>query len=140
MDPAAVELVRFDTDLGKHGDTGTSELEVLRAVASGGADAGAIGEPTLAAFRAQGLPELAEVEVVWRSPTYHHCNFTALAGPGRERRQAWAAALLAMSFEDPEMRPAMELEGVRRWLPGGREGYESLREAMREQGLVGLAS
>jgi ABC-type phosphate/phosphonate transport system substrate-binding protein len=140
LDPEAVELLRFDSDLGKHGDTGTSELEVLRAVAAGEADAGAIGDPTLAAFRAQGLGELAEVEVVWRSPSYHHCNFTALAGPGRERRERWAAELLAMSFDDPEMRPAMELEGVRRWLPGGREGYESLRAAMREQGLVATAS
>ncbi len=140
LDPDRVELLRFDTDLGKHGDTGSSELEVLRAVAAGEADAGAIGEPTLAAFRSQGLPELAEVEVVWRSPTYYHCNFTALAGPGRDRRERWAAALLAMSFEDPEMRPAMELEGVRRWLPGDREGYESLRAAMREQGRLGAAS
>lgn len=132
----ACGLLRFDTDLGKHGDTGGSELEVVRAVAAGEAPAGAIGEPTLAAFRAQGVPELDGLEVVWRSPVFHHCNFTALAGPGRERRERWAAALMAMSFDDPEMRPAMELEGVRRWLPSDRTGYRSLVAAMREQGLL----
>ncbi|HEX8752783.1 MAG TPA: PhnD/SsuA/transferrin family substrate-binding protein [Solirubrobacterales bacterium] len=136
LDPAAVELVRFDRDLGKHGDTGGSEREVLRAVAAGEADAGALGEPTLAALRSEGVAELEGLEVVWRSPTYYHCNFTALAGPGRERRERWAQALLEMSFEDAEMRPAMELEGVRRWLPSDEEGYRSLREAMREQGLL----
>ena len=37
--------LRFDSDVGKHGDTGTSEAEVLRAVLDGRADAGAIGSP-----------------------------------------------------------------------------------------------
>ena len=34
--------LRFNTDLGKHGDTGTSEAEVVRTVLDGRADAGAI--------------------------------------------------------------------------------------------------
>ena len=37
--------LRFDSDVGKHGDTGTSEVEVVRAVLGGRADAGAIGSP-----------------------------------------------------------------------------------------------
>src|SRR5246127_2179896 len=37
--------LRFNSDLGKHGDTGTSETEVIRAVLDGRADAGAIGSP-----------------------------------------------------------------------------------------------
>jgi ABC-type phosphate/phosphonate transport system substrate-binding protein len=133
------DLVRFDFDLGKHGDTGVSELEVVRSLATGEADAGAIGEPTLAAFRAQGLPEMQDLEVIWRSPTYYHCNFTTLAGSGRERRERWARGLLAMSFDDAAMRPAMELEGVRRWRPGDRAGYESLAAAVREQPAAGTS-
>lgn len=35
-----------------------------------------------------------------------------------------------MSYDDPGMRHAMILEGVRRWLPGDRSGYRSLAEAM----------
>ena len=35
-----LRLIRFDLDVGKHGDTGTSEVEVLRAVAGGQADGG----------------------------------------------------------------------------------------------------
>ncbi len=136
LDPEETELLRFDRDIGKHGDTGISERSVIRAVAAGEADAGAVGEPMLAAFRAEGVPELGALEAIWRSPTYCHCNFTALAGPGRERRERWSQALVEMSFEDPQMRPAMELEGVRRWLPGDPDGYRSLAEAMREQGLL----
>jgi phosphonate transport system substrate-binding protein len=127
---ADCELVRFDTDMGKHGDTGDSELRVVQAVAEGDADAGAIGDPTWAAFREQGLPATHALAVTWRSPTYYHCNFTALPSFDEERGEAWARALLAMSYDDPAMRQPMTLEGVKRWLPGDRDGYTSLAQAM----------
>jgi ABC-type phosphate/phosphonate transport system substrate-binding protein len=124
------ELVRFDTDLGKHGDTGDSELRVIRAVAEGSVDAGALGEPTLAAFRAERVPAVADLEVAWRSPTYYHCNFTALPSLEDTLARRWEEALMAMSYDDERMRQAMDLEGVKRWLPGDRAGYESLAVAM----------
>jgi phosphonate transport system substrate-binding protein len=124
------ELVRFDTDLGKHGDTGDSELRVVRAVAEGEADAGALGETTLAAFRAERVPAVAELEVAWRSPTYYHCNFTALPSLDDTLAKRWQQALLAMSYDDVRMRQAMTLEGAKRWLPGDRSGYEALAAAM----------
>ncbi len=130
---SACELVRFDTDLGKHGDTGDSELRVIRAVAEGAADAGALGEPTLAAFRAERVPAAAELEVAWRSPTYYHCNFTALPSLDDRLAEQWLQALLAMSYDDPSMRQAMALEGVRRWLPGDRSGYGALAAAMSKE-------
>jgi phosphonate transport system substrate-binding protein len=127
---SACELVRFDTDLGKHGDTGDSELRVVRAVAEGEADAGALGETTLAALREQCVPAVADLEVAWRSPTYYHCNFTTLPSLDDGVAQRWQEALLAMSYEDERQRQAMDLEGVRRWLPGDRAGYTALAEAM----------
>ncbi len=133
LDAAAdCELVRFDTDLGKHGDTGDSELRVIRAVSDGAADAGAVGETTLAALRAERVPAAAGLEVAWRSPTYYHCNFTALPSLDGELAERWQAALLAMSYDDPSMRQAMTLEGVKRWLPGDRSGYEALAKAMAD--------
>jgi ABC-type phosphate/phosphonate transport system substrate-binding protein len=130
------ELLRFDTDLGKHGDTGDSELHVVRAVAAGEADAGALSDVYLSVFRAEGVHEVAGLEVVWRSPTYCHCNFTVLSSFDDELADRWSKALLEMDFDDPTLRPAMELEGVRRWLASGREGYASLTAAMREQGRL----
>ena len=136
LDVASCRLVRFDTDLGKHGDTGDSELHVVRAVAEGEADAGALSAAYFSAFRAESVPAVSELEVVWRSPDYYHCNFTALGSLDRELSERWAQALLAMDYDDPSVRPAMDLEGVRRWHPGDREGYASLQEAMREQALL----
>jgi ABC-type phosphate/phosphonate transport system substrate-binding protein len=133
--PREEQLLRFDTDLGKHGDTGDSELRVVEAVAAGDADAGALGDATWAALRTQGHPAVAEVEVVWRSPTYYHCNFTALPSIDATVAAAWSEALLAMDHGDPTLRQAMDLEGVRRWLPADKEGYRTLAEAMREGGV-----
>lgn len=129
-------LVRFDTDLGKHGDTGDSELRVARAVAEGEADAGAIGDATWAAMRSEGFAPATELELAWRSPTYYHCNFTALPAFERGRGERWSEALLAMSYDDPTVRNVMDLEGVKRWLRGDKSGYADLTEAMREQGYL----
>jgi ABC-type phosphate/phosphonate transport system substrate-binding protein len=136
LDVASSPLLRFDTDLGKHGDTGDSELHVVRAVADGAADAGALSAAYFSAFRAESVPAVADLEVVWRSPDYYHCNFTALDSLDGEIAERWSRALLAMDHDDPELRPAMDLEGVRRWYPGDREGYASLEAAMREQALL----
>ena len=136
LDVESCRLVRFDTDLGKHGDTGDSELHVVRAVAEGEADAGALSAAYFSAFRAESVPAVADLEVVWRSPDYYHCNFTVLDSLDLELSERWSRALLAMDYNDASLRPAMDLEGVRRWHPGDREGYASLQKAMREQALL----
>src|ERR1700747_895935 len=47
--------LRFDSDVGKHGDTGTSEVEVVRAILDGRADTGAIGSPFWNTVRSERL-------------------------------------------------------------------------------------
>lgn len=129
-------LLRFDTDLGKHGDTGDSELRVLAAVREGHAGAGAVGAPLWASLKSQASPLLEGLQVQWRSPGYYHCNFTALGSIDSHLAQAWLQALLAMDYNDPLVRTAMDLEGVKQWLPGDEQGYRTLTEAMQEQGCL----
>lgn len=137
LDPdSEIELIRFDTDLGKHGDTGDSELHVVRAVAEGEADVGAVGEPALAGLRERGFAPAGEVQVAWRSPTYYHCTFTALPDFDGAAGEQFEAALLAMDYNDAGMRPAMDLESVKRWHPSDTQGYETLTAAMSAQGLL----
>jgi ABC-type phosphate/phosphonate transport system substrate-binding protein len=131
-----VRLLPFDTDLGKHGDTGDSERRVVEAVARGDAQAGALGDATWTQLRAQGIAETADLTVVWRSPTYSHCCFTARPELDRGVAGRWLELLLDMSYDDPGMRHAMDLEGVKRWLPGDKSGYGELTAAMRDQGYL----
>ncbi|MBA2639317.1 MAG: PhnD/SsuA/transferrin family substrate-binding protein [Nocardioidaceae bacterium] len=130
----AVELVRIDSDVGKHGDTGRSELDALRTVLDGHADAAAIGINT---WEAIGRDELmpGAFEAFWESPTYSHCNFTALPRVPQERTQPWLDHLLAMDWDNPDHRPILEMEGLRQWVPPQLDGYASLFEAVREQAI-----
>ena len=41
-----------------------------------------------------------------------------------------------MDYDDPAVRGFMDLEGVKRWLPGDKRGYEDLTAAMHEQGYL----
>ena len=129
-----VDLLRIDSDLGKHGDTGRSELDAIRAVLDERADAAAIGITT---WEAIGRDELmpGALQEFWRSPAYCHCNFTALDTLPAERAEPWVAHLLAMSWENPEHRRILELEGLRRWVRPDLAGYASLFDAVKQQGI-----
>jgi ABC-type phosphate/phosphonate transport system substrate-binding protein len=131
LDPETdVELIRFDIDVGKHGDTGTSELEVLQALQEGRADAGMIGHPIWLRQVEQGSVNTALLRSVWSSPGYCHCNFTALPDFDAELGRRWADALLKMNYNDQRWRRLMDLEGLTAWLPGQKVGYEVLTAAL----------
>lgn len=134
LGPDAVDMVRINTDVGKHGDTGRSELDALRAVLDERADAAAIGINT---WEAIGREELmpGAFEVFWESPTYCHCNFTALPELAEDRVRPWVDELLAMDWDNPQHRPILEMEGLRQWVLPQLDGYASLFEAVREQGI-----
>lgn len=124
-------VFRFDTDVGKHGDTGTSEEEVVRAVLNREADAGALGKATWDAYVAAGRIDPQKVRIFWTSPGYCHCNFTARADFPAELAQRFTQAILAMDYQQPEQKRIMDLEGLTRWVPGRTEGYRELEEAAR---------
>jgi phosphonate transport system substrate-binding protein len=129
-----VDLLRIDSDLGKHGDTGRSELDAIRAVLDEEADAAALGINTWEAIgKDQLMPEA--LSEFWRSPEYCHCNFTALDRLPEDRTKPWVDHLLAMSWNNPDHRRILELEGLRRWVRPDLSGYASLFEAIEEQGI-----
>ncbi len=127
--------LRFDLDVGKHGDTGTSEVDVLKAVLEGKADAGFVGSPFWAGVREKGLVPTAALQEVWTSPDFTHCMFTARTDLPAAEREAFKKALFAMSFDDPKHRPILEAEGLKKWI-APEDGYASLRAAAKAQGLL----
>jgi ABC-type phosphate/phosphonate transport system substrate-binding protein len=132
-------VLRFDLDVGKHGDTGTSELEVLRALRAGEADVGALGETTWKHQVAGGQIDIRQIRPIWHSPGYCHCNFTALDDLPAEWGRQWTEALLGMHYEDPRWRGLMDNEGLKRWVradPDILEGYQVLFDAVEQQGLA----
>jgi ABC-type phosphate/phosphonate transport system substrate-binding protein len=127
--------LRFNSDVGKHGDTGTSEVEVVRSILDGRADAGAIGSPFWERVKAERLvPDGALIEI-WTSPPFNHCMFTARPDFEPELAQRFTAALSGMSYDNPVHRPVLDAEGLKRWVAPQLDGYASLRAAGAQQGL-----
>ncbi|MGB7855978.1 MAG: PhnD/SsuA/transferrin family substrate-binding protein, partial [Pseudolabrys sp.] len=127
--------LRFNSDLGKHGDTGASEVEVVRAILDGRADAGAIGSPFWKAVQVERLVPQGSLTEIWTSPPYNHCMFTARPDLDPVLQQRFAEALSGMSYDNPKHRGVLEAEGLQRWLEPHLDGYESLREASARQGF-----
>lgn len=140
VDPAKdCALLRFDLDVGKHGDTGTSELEVLRALREGRADAGALGDATWVRQVAEGRVDVSQVRPFWTSPGYCHCNFTVLGDFPEDLGRRWTDALLGMRYDNPRWRELMDLEGLKRWVradPEILEGYRALFDAVEQLGIA----
>ena len=132
--------LRFDSDVGKHGDTGASEVEVVRAILDGRADAGAIGSPFWKTVRDERLVPEGALREIWSSPAYNHCMFTARPDLDRDQEDRFVKALLAMSYDNPVHRPILEAEGLQRWLTPHIDGYDALREAASQQGFFKQAA
>jgi ABC-type phosphate/phosphonate transport system substrate-binding protein len=124
------KLLPFDTDLGKHGDTGTSELDVLAALRDGRAQAGTVGDLVWVNEQAAGRVDPSQLEVMWTTPPFDHCMFDALPRLPTPKVAAFQRALFAMKWENPKHRRLLELEGLREWKEPREEGYASLVAAL----------
>jgi phosphonate transport system substrate-binding protein len=135
VDLEKVRILAFDSDVGKHGDTGRSELEVLDALRDGRAEAGVIGDLVWVNESSAGRIDTGLIESLWTTPPFDHCMFDAVPDIDTAKADAFTKALFAMKWENPQHRRLLELEGLKEWLSPREEGYQSLKEAMRREGI-----
>ena len=131
---ADVQVLRFDVGVGLHGDHIGGEREAARALAVGQADAACMVDSNLMLFAREGvLPP--GTRVIAQTPPYDHCTMTA--GPAADAALAgrFGELLLGMSYADPELRPLLDLEGLKEWRPPRLEGYLQLERAVEESGF-----
>lgn len=129
-----VNVLPFDTDLGKHGDTGLSELDVLAALKDGRAQAGTVGDLVWVLAQGAGKIDPEQIEVLWTTPKFDHCMFDAAPSVSKQQRDAFMAAMFAMRWDDPAHRRILELEGLQKWVEPRESGYDSLIQALDETG------
>jgi ABC-type phosphate/phosphonate transport system substrate-binding protein len=110
-------------------------MAVLNAVASGEADTGAVGDPFWARVLEERQVDQGRVRLLWTTPTYHHCNFTVMNSLDESLTAPWVETLLKMDYNNPDHRPLLDMEGLKRWLPAQTQGYQTLFEAVEEQGI-----
>jgi len=131
----AVDARRFDVLVGKHGDHVGGERDAARALMRGEVDACCLIDGNHAAFTKEGTFPLGAVRVLGQTPPYDHCNMTVL-GDGHPKMGRFVELLLSMSWDDPAVRPLLEMEGLRAWRPGRLEGYVALEAAVDRFGTI----
>ena len=123
-------VVYHNVMVGKHGDHVGGERDAARAMAAGTADAACVLDANYTAFINEGTLDPGTTRVLASTPPFDHCNFTVSKALPEERSQPFVDVLLAMSFQDPEVRSLMELEGLKQWLPARTSGYAQLEKAV----------
>ena len=116
--------------VGKHGDHVGGERDAARALAAGKADAACVLDANYIVFINEGTLDPGTTRVLASTPPFDHCNFTVRADLPEERWKPFVDTLLGMSYQDPEVRALMELEGLKQWLPGRTGGYAQLERAV----------
>ena len=117
--------------VGKHGDHVGGEREAAKALLDGRADAACVLDGNYTVFINEGTLDPGTTRVLATTPPFDHCNFTVRPHMPEEQVKPFLNELLGMSFQDPEVRVFMELEGLRQWLPGRISGYTQLESAAR---------
>lgn len=139
IDNESVNIIRYNSDLGKHGDTGRSEWNVLEGLKNGSLDAGTIGSNTWIRILEEGLYPDGELISFYTSPDFCHCNFTVMPNIDSEISDNFVKMLMSQKKENPIIKKMMAMEGLNEWIITGEKelkGYDTLYEAMKEQKLL----
>jgi phosphate/phosphite/phosphonate ABC transporter binding protein len=110
----------------------SDERAVVDLVSKGVYDAGAVSRQTLEVLSAQGQPIQDTLRVIWSSPGYSHCCFTAQKELEAGLAQKITDAFTAMQYQDPLGKEVLDAEGCKAFVPGITNGWEALESAMKE--------
>jgi len=116
--------------VGKHGDHVGGEREAARALAAGEAEAACVLDANYPIFVNEGTLEPGSTRVLASTLPYDHCNFTATNELPEDRSRPFVETLLGMSFDDPQVRGLMEMEGLKKWLPARTLGHKQIWKAV----------
>jgi ABC-type phosphate/phosphonate transport system substrate-binding protein len=148
---ADVAVRRFDIGVGLHGDHVGGERDAARALFAADpadrVDAACMIDSNLLLFGREGVLPAGAVRVLAQTPAYDHCTMTAGpsaaaaggagGGGGKSDISRFGALLLGMDYADAELRPLLDLEGLKEWRPPRLSGYEQLERAVDEAGFYG---
>jgi ABC-type phosphate/phosphonate transport system substrate-binding protein len=131
LDPGTdISVRRFDVMVAKHGDHVGGERAAVSALLAGEVDAACVIDGNQLLFAKEGTIAPDSVRILSRTKAYDHCTVTVLDGADMTVVDRFVELLLSMSFDDPTVRPLLELEGLRQWRPGRTSGYEQLEAAV----------
>lgn len=128
-------VINHEIAVGMHGDHVGGERHAARDLVEGRADAAVMIDANHLAFSADGTLTPGGTVIAVQTGTYDHCNFTIFEDDTAPFDR-FAELLLGQSYADPEVRPLLDLEGLKRWKPGRTSGYAALGRAIDRFGTI----
>lgn len=136
LDPGGdLEVRRFDIGVGLHGDHVGGERDAVEALAAGEVDAACILDANRMVFSSEGTLPAGTTRVLLQTGPFDHCNLTTVESGDPAAVERLGTLLRSMSYDDPEVRPLLDLEGLTRWEEGRTTGYGDLDAAVDEAGF-----
>lgn len=119
----------FDVLVGKHGDHIGGERHAAKALIEGTVDAACMIDGNHLLFSREGTLPSNSTRILAQTGEYDHCNFTVLDDAPEAAVAQFCTLLMSMSYDDPQVRPLLDLEGLKQWRPGRTEKYALLARA-----------
>ncbi|MBY0485406.1 phosphate/phosphite/phosphonate ABC transporter substrate-binding protein [Nitrosomonas sp.] len=119
----------FDVLVGKHGDHIGGERHAAKALIKGTVDAACMIDGNHLLFSREGTLPSNSTRILAQTSEYDHCNFTVLDDAPEAAVAQFCTLLMSMSYDDPQVRSLLDLEGLKQWRPGRTEKYALLARA-----------
>jgi len=126
----------FDVLVGKHGDHIGGERDAARSLMKQEVDAACMIDGNHLLFTSEGTIPSGATRVLAQTAAYDHCNFTVLDGAPQPLLHTFKELILSMSYDDPKVRPLLDLEGLKEWRTGRVEQYALLQRAIERFGTI----
>lgn len=126
---------RFDVLVGKHGDHIGGEKDALHALMQGQADACFCLDLNWELWSQDGTADPTKVVSIATTEPFDHCVFTVREDFPAATEARFLEALFAMSYDNPEHREMMDMEGLKKWEPGRTSGFGPLQHAVDALGF-----
>lgn len=119
----------FDVLVGKHGDHIGGERHAAKALIEGTVDAACMIDGNHLLFSREGTLPSNSTRILAQTDEYDHCNFSVLDDAPEAAVAQFYTLLMSMSYDDPQVRSLLDLEGLKQWRPGRTEKYALLARA-----------
>lgn len=127
-------VMRHDILVGKHGDHVGGEKDALQALKDGRADASCALDLNWQLWSSDGTADPNQIKVLATTDPFDHCVFTVRDDFDAAREKEWLDVLHSMSYDNPDHKEMMDMEGLKKWEPGRTSGFGPLTEAVEKQG------
>lgn len=123
--------VLFNIGVGLHGDHEGGEKDALLAMIKKEVDASVTTTNNWNLWVSNGTIDTGILEIVHTTTLYDHCIFTIRENFSNDLLAAFEDGLAKMNYENPEHKEMMDLEGLKKWVPGRTNFYKQLRDSIK---------